>query len=127
MVNLLQQAETDLGAILGDGPGGDGLPITIIDPDGNTDVFNGLCTDISQIIDPDTGIAISGRSATISIRISLLIAAGFDIPVGIADAKGKPWVVEFENVNGVVYKFKVSQSNPDRTIGLVTCLLEAYK
>jgi hypothetical protein len=56
-----------------------------------------------------------------------LYAAGFELPKGIADSGSKPWIVEFLDINGLSYKFKVSQSDPDRGMGIVTMTLEAYK
>jgi len=82
--------------------------------------------DIAQVIDPDTGQAVSGRLASVAIRIGALTAAGLSLPVGIVDAGSKPWVMEFNDINGNPFKFKVSQSNPDRALGLVACLLELY-
>lgn len=121
-------AEQDLGVILEDSDTGFGWPITVTDPSGNsgTGPLTGFSDDIAQIIDPDTGQAVSGRLASVALRISSLTAAGLTLPRGIADSGSKPWVIEFDDINGNPYKFKVSQSNPDRALGLVTCLLELY-
>ena len=121
-------AEQDLGVILEDSVTGFGWPITVTDPSGNsgTGPLTGFSDDIAQTIDPDTGQAVSGRLASVALRISSLIAVGLELPRGIADSGSKPWVIEFDDVNGSPYKFKVSQSNPDRAIGLVTCILELY-
>lgn len=126
-MSLRQQAESDLGAILEDGVAGFGWPITITDPSGNVGTLTGFSDDISQIIDPDTGQAVSGRLALVSLRISSLTTAGLGLPQGIADTASKPWIVEFNDINGNPFKFKVSQSNPDRALGLVTCVLELYQ
>jgi hypothetical protein len=83
-----------------------------------------LTQDISQQIDPETGQLISGRVASIAVRLSSLLGIG--IPVAIADKNKRPWVVEFADVLGNMYTFRVSSSNPDRTIGVVSCLLEKY-
>ena len=127
-MNLRQLAEQDLGHIVEDGATGFGWPITITDPDGNSSSgpLTGLSNDISQIIDPDTGQAVSGRAASIAIRISTLYEEGFVLPQGIADTSIKPWTVEFEDINGLAYTFKITSTNPDRAIGLVTCTLEEY-
>jgi hypothetical protein len=121
-------AETDLGAILEDSVYGFGWPITVTDPDGNTapDMI-GYSDDISQIIDPDTGEAVSGRLASAALRISSLNTAGLGLPQGIADTASKPWLIQFDDINGNAFTFKVSESNPDRALGMVICLLELYK
>lgn len=126
-MSLRQLAETDLGVILEDSATGFGWPISVTDPDGNVGSLTGFSDDIAQVIDPDTGQAVSGRLASVALRISSLALAGLTLPRGIADTGSKPWVVEFDDINGNAYKFKVAQSNPDRALGLVTLLLELYE
>lgn len=127
MPGLRDIAATDNVAILEDDVGGFGWPITVTDPDGTVGALVGMSNDIAQVIDPDTGVAVSGRSASVSIAISSLTAEGLGLPVGIADKSKKPWLVAFDDINGNAHTFKVQQSNPDRTIGDVVCLLEAWE
>lgn len=126
-MSLRQLAEADLGVILEDSATGFGWPISVTDPDGNVGSLTGFSDDIAQVIDPDTGQAVSGRLASVALRISSLALVGLTLPRGIADTGSKPWVVEFDDINGNAYKFKVAQSNPDRALGLVTLLLELYE
>ena len=127
-MGLRDDAEADLGAILEDSTRGFGWPITLTDPAGNTASLTGFSNDISQLIDPDTGQAVSGRLAHVALRISALLASPVAaIPRGIADASIKPWLITFDDINGTAYTFKVSESDPDRTLGLVVCLLETYE
>lgn len=126
-MSLRAQAEQDLAFILEGDDQGFRWPIVVTDPAGtvSSGLF-GFSDDIAQIIDPDTGQAVSGRLASVAIRIAALSAQSLTLPEGIADASLKPWVIAFDDINGNPYTFKVTQSNPDRAIGLVTCLLEAY-
>jgi hypothetical protein len=125
-MGLREQAEADLGLILEDKDRGFGYDIILTDPSGTVRALTGFSDDIAQIIDPDTGIAVSGRLASVAIRTSTIIAAGLTLPRGIADAGIKPWLVQFNDINGNPFTFKVSQSNPDRALGLVTLMLELY-
>lgn len=128
-MSLRETAEADLAFILEGDEQGFRWPITVTDPAGNvSDGLFGLSNDIAQLIDPDTGQAVSGRLASVSIRIGALTAQvpSMALPQGIADAASKPWVVSFDDINGNPYTFKVAQSNPDRALGLVTCVLETY-
>jgi hypothetical protein len=125
-MGLRTLAEQDLGLILEDATTGFGWPISVTDPAGTVGALTGFSDDIAQIIDPDTGQAVSGRLASVALRISSLTTAGLTLPRGIADAGSKPWLVTFDDINGNAYTFKVSQSNPDRALGLVTLLLELY-
>jgi hypothetical protein len=122
-------AEQDLAFILEGDEHGFRWPIVVTDPAGNTsDGLYGLSDDIAQLIDPDTGQAVSGRMASVAIRIGALTAQAppMALPQGIADAGVKPWLVAFNDINGNAHTFKVAQSNPDRALGVVTCILEAY-
>jgi hypothetical protein len=125
-MGLRDLAEADLGRILEDAETGFGYPITLTDPSGTVLRLVGFSNDIAQVIDPDTGQIVSGRSASVALRVSTIIAAGLDLPRGIANSSSKPWVVEFDDLLGTPHKFKVFQSNPDRTIGMVTLILESY-
>lgn len=126
-MNLRQQAELDLGFIIEDQETGFGWPVSVTNPSGSAADLIGLSDDISQIIDPDTGQMVTGRLASVVFRISSLDTAGLGLPRGIADSGEKPWVVEFDDINGSPYKFKVSEANPDRAIGVVVCFLELYE
>jgi hypothetical protein len=125
-VGLRAVAEADLATILEDKIYGFGWDISVTDPAGATIDLVGFSRDISQVIDPDTGESVSGRFATVALRISSLIAGGLTLPEGIADAGQKPWVIQFNDINGFPFIFKVSQSRPDRALGIVTCVLENY-
>jgi len=100
--------------------------ITITDPDDNSAVVKGFTNDVAQVIDPETGQLVSGRIATIAIALRELTAAGLEIPEGIEDTTKKPWRINFEDMDGAEYHFKVFASNPDRALGVVTCELEIY-
>lgn len=126
MPGLRELAEADLSIIMEGDTFGPGWPITVTDPAGIVQPLKGLSSDISQLIDPDTGQAVSGRLATVAIRIQALIDVGLDLPVGIVDINSKPWIIQFDDINGNPYTFKVNESNPDRALGVVVCVLETY-
>lgn len=101
--------------------------ITVTSPEGLTAVLNGQSTDVHTTIDPETGIAVSGRRASVVLTMSALEAAGFSLPRNIAEANSKPWVVAFADIRGTVRTFKVCDAQPDHAIGIVVCHLEAYR
>jgi hypothetical protein len=126
-MGLRATAEADLASILEDGVHGFGWPITVTNPAGLVGSLTGFSDDISQVIDPETGQAVSGRVASVALRISSLSSIGLGLPKAIADSTSKPWIIQFNDINGNAFKFKVAQSNPDRALGIVVCLLELYK
>lgn len=125
-MGLRAQAALDLRAITEDAAGF-GWPITVTDPSGVTGALTGLSTDIGLMIDPETGIAVSGRKASVALALASLTAAGLGIPRGVADQAGKPWVVTFADVHGAPHTFKVQSTMPDRAAGIAVCMLEHYK
>lgn len=126
-MNLRLQAEADLEFILEDNLAGFGWAITLTDPNGTSSPLTGSPNDISQVVDPETGQVVSGRSASVALRVSSIFEAGFNsLPVGVADSNSKPWLAQFNDINGNSHTFKIIQTNPDRTLGIVTCILEAY-
>lgn len=126
MGSLRSLAISDGTEILEDSVEGAGWPIEVTDPDGTTADLTGFSQDIGQVIDPETDQVVSGRLASVVLPIASLTAAGLGIPEGIADATSKPWVMVFDDSEGVEHTFKVSESHPDRTIGQVLCFLEVY-
>ncbi len=126
-MGLRELAEADNKAILNDSTFGFGYSITVTNPAGLAKSFTGFSNDISQLIDPDTGVAVSGRLASVAIHIQDIYDAGLTLPVGVVDSAVKPWLVAFNDINGFAHTFKVSESNPDRAIGMLICILEFYK
>ena len=126
-MGLREQAETDNRAILNDSVNGFGFFISLTNPDGVVAPLTGFSNDISQLIDPDTGQAVSGRMASVALNINDIITAGLTLPVAIADSAGKPWLITFNDINGNTNTFKILKSNPDRAIGMIVCILEFYK
>ena len=125
-MSLRTQAAADAAAILEDSTTGFGWAITVTDPDATSADLTGFSSDIHQLVDPQTGVTVSGRSASVVLRIASLTAAGLGIPVGVAGASSKPWIVAFDDIVGTAWSFKVRESMPDRAIGVVICTLEPY-
>lgn len=123
-MSLADIASVDLRNILN----GDGDDVTLQSPDGTTAKFLANTQDISHAIDPQTGMLISGRTATVALSQIDLLAMNM-APCAVADTKSsKPWVVRFrETVSGVEHTFKVQETRPDRTIGALILILEFYR
>lgn len=124
---LRQLAQTDLAAILEDESQGFGWPIVVINPLGKSVSLSGRSNDVSEMINIDTGETISGRFASVTIRIQLLIDNGLSLPQAVPDSSDKPWLIKFDDINGNSYTFKVARSMPDRTLGSVNCVLEVWR
>jgi len=125
-MGLREQAVLDAQAFLED-ENGFGWPIAVTNPDGVDAEMIGFSNDIATAIDPETGMAISGRTASVALSLRSLDDNALGIPRGIADSEKAPWVIQFDDILGNAHTFKVKEANPDRALGIVTCTLEAYK
>jgi hypothetical protein len=132
-MGLREQAGLDLLGILEDRDGGFGWPITVTNPAGASLDLIGFSSDIGLTIDPETGVAISGRTASVALPISRILDAGFALPRAVTDTSSKPWLVRFDDAYGRSHLFKVQSADPDTSIGgggsggCITCKLEAYR
>ena len=127
-MNFLEIAQQDKAFTLKDSEFGFGTVITLTDPDLLSANVTGRANDVFFSIDPNTGVAVSGRTATIAVDMQELEEKGFStLPKGESDKTKKPWIVEYTDQLGKSYTFKVLEGNPDRTLGIVLCTLEFYK
>ena len=105
-----------------------GWPITITDPAGTSAVVTGFSNDVAQVLDPQTGEVIEGRTVTAVLSIATLTEAGFtSLPRSVVSDAQRPWVITFDDVNGNSGTFKVMSTNPDHTLGIIVCFLETYQ
>lgn len=126
-MNLRLQAAADLQAILSDTANGFARALTVTPPVGAPVALTGLWTDVGMSIDPNTGMMVTGRKASVSIARAALRAAGLADPKGVADSASKPWVISYVELDGVTTtRWKVSDVAPDRGLDIVTCMLEKY-
>ncbi|AUR81576.1 hypothetical protein NVP1009O_09 [Vibrio phage 1.009.O._10N.261.51.C9] len=125
-MNLRQLAEQDLTVTLEDADNGFGWPVTLVDPSGASANLTAQSQDIGLIVDPDTGVAVSGRTAAAVLRVSTIEACGLAVPEGEPRASTRPWRIVFTSTNGVETMFKVDDASRDRILGTVTLQLGVY-
>lgn len=124
-MSLRAQAKADLKSFL-ENDNEFGWPVVVTAPDSTTLNLIGYSNDIGLAIDPETGQAVAGRAASVTFHLSRFTDAGFDPPSGVTSTIEKPWIVAFEDSEGVSRTFKVAQGMPDRAAGVVVCILELY-
>ena len=123
-MGLREIAAADLKTIV-ENPDDFGWPVTVRNPDNVSAELVGLSTDISQTIDPDTGQAVSGRAASVTLVMSTLREKFGGLPRGVSE--GGAWTVVFHDIGGTAHAYKVLEALPDSALGCVVCLLEFYK
>jgi hypothetical protein len=124
-VSLLADAAATVREILNDVDNGFAVPITVTTPDGETAVINGFQRDVGLTIDPETGLSVSGRAASVTLPTADLTAAGFSLPENIPENDRRPWRVTWTPPNGAAQTMKVTATTPDK-LGCVVLHLERY-
>ena len=72
--------------------------------------------------------AVQLRMASASLRLATLAPLfGTKIPQAIHDSEDTPWIFEFNDASGAAFQWAVLKSRPDRTLGVVTCMLEHWE
>lgn len=126
-MGLREIAERDVFNILTDSSVGAAVSITVTPPGGADLDLTGYSNDIAQMIDPETGMAVSGRTVSVSIPIRSFVEAGVPLPRAILSETSNPWVVQFSDNYGRTHTWAVTATDPDYTLGFVNCILEDYQ
>jgi hypothetical protein len=106
-----------------------GLSIVVTSPGGTSVDMTGYAREIGQTIEPETGQAVAGMRASIDLPLADFRAAfgSSSLPVHVASAAGAPWRVSFDDAGGVNRAYKVVDTMPDLSLGVITCTLETYR
>lgn len=95
-----------------------GQAATVTNPDGVSLDVVGLHTDISQTLDPDTGIPVNHRVQHFAIAYDV-VEPVLGVPQGRTSTARGPWLVRKDNVD-----YRVAKSSPDRTANIILMTLE---
>lgn len=125
-MNLRDLAALDHAAILSDGADGFGWPVVVVAPSGQMAITTGFTSDVGEVIDPQSGMAVIGRRVTVQLLPGPIKTAGLGDVRAIADGNSKPWLVRFADVHGVGRTYKVMAVYPDQVLGSIRCDLESF-
>lgn len=121
-MGLRAQAAADAKAILEDSASGFGWPLSLTSPAGVELALTGYPADVSETVDPETGVAVVGRRTSVSVSLLSLP----ELPAAVPDSDRRPWLVTMADATGAVSTWKVVEVRPDRTLAVVVLYLEAY-
>lgn len=125
-MGIREQAAADFRSIAEDTVTGCACPVTVVSPAGQSAIVGGLSTDVSVTLDPETGLPVVGRRASVVVSRASMEAAGIGVPTQVSDESSRPWSVRFADVTGVVRSYKVIEVLPDRALGALVLILEFY-
>lgn len=113
-----------LSNIFTDGEGNNFLATSV--PTNGKITIQGLATRHSTTYNPDTGLEQVGENCHCSFSEKVLNDLGF----ATRNAKNKliikDWIVSWSDITGIV-RYKIKESYPDETLGLIRCQLALYE
>lgn len=125
-MSLFDDAAIELREIINDDLGAT-VVCTITSPDDVFYSFNCCMSDISQTLDVNTRERISGRRIEISVSMLDLAEVGFESIRGVEKKTEKPWRVEFNNVISKEGTYKIVETAPDSSLGIVVIHMEIMR
>jgi hypothetical protein len=126
-VSLRELAALDHAAILGDTSQGFAIPLVITSPAGVQIALAGFASDVGEIVDPESGLQVTGRRATVSFVQDPITQAGLGAVTAVAEENRRPWLVSFADAHGIVRTYKVIEVLPENDLGSLRCALEGYR
>lgn len=91
-------------------------------PGNETATINGIHTKHHTAIDGETGLKVNSKNAHVSFSESLLTALSYPVRNGNDEVAMKGHRV---TVDGITYK--IMETKPDETIGVIVCILAEYE
>lgn len=125
-MRLLDRVRKDSQKIMNSTRYGFSTDIELINPDGLTLPFKAIVAVIHNLIDPDTGVPVSGFLATASINILDLKDQSVEMPEGEMDENERPWLIRESDILGQQVTYKIVSTAPDKANGNIVCDLGAY-
>lgn len=125
MSELLNQARLDLRSFIADGSGF-GVDLIISTPDGITTAeVRGLASSHNLNVDPETGLFVNTKNIHFSVSESELSDLGYPVRVN-NEVAIKDHLITFDDSAGITRTFKIDETMPDETLGLIVCILGVY-
>ena len=124
-MGLIQQATDDWQRFSSD----EDLFGTSIDfeaPTSETATVVGFATKHNIGIDTE-GNLVNTKNAHISIAEKLLIDAGYPVRDANGEVSLKGHRIDYVDSTGISKKYKIKESFPDETIGMIVCILEDFE
>jgi len=98
------------------------VELTFTPPSGSPATILGYGTVHHLSFDPQTGRAVNSKNAHCSFAESLLTDAGYTVRV-LNEVSMKNHKVRFKDSAGITRNYKINETFPDETLGLIVCIL----
>lgn len=125
-MGLIDQAKKDIEQITSN-LDGFGVEMTLTAPTSQSITIKGLHKKHHLGIDPEKGVAVNTKTASVSFSEKFLTDQGYPVrnSKGVVDLKKH--LVDVKDSTGNSEKYIIEQWFPDETIGLIVCILGTYE
>ena len=122
-IDLLAKARKDAQNIT---IGAFGVDLTLTPPAGSPVSVRGLASKHHLQIDPETGFYVNVKNTHVNISESSLVALSYPIRNANNEVAMKGHVISYADSSGNVASYKIDETRPDETLGLIICILGDY-
>lgn len=77
-------------------------------------------------IDTETGLPVNSKNTHCSVNEEVLTDAGFTVRNTGGEVAMVGWKVTYTDSSGTVWVYKINETMPDETLGLIVCYLGDY-
>jgi hypothetical protein len=124
-MNLMDEAKQDILEITSDADNGFGKEITFTAPDNSEATVTGLHTKHHLGVDSD-GNAINTKNAHIAVSESLLTDQNYPVRNSKGEVSLRNHIVSVSDSTGTVCTYKIKETYPNESTGLIVCILSDY-
>lgn len=124
-MGLIDQAKKDIEQITSNS-NEFGVSMTFTAPTSKTATVTGLHKKHHLGIDPEKGVAVNTKTASVSVSEKFLADAGYPVRNGNGVVDLKKHLVAVKDSTGTTETYIIEQWFPDETIGLIVCTLGTY-
>lgn len=121
MPGLIEKAKNDWQRFTSD-PSGAGIAITFEAPTTQIAEITGLATKHHIGLDTE-GNPINTKNAHVSVSEQLLVDEGYPVRNGDGEVSMINHKVTYKDSTGVSKDYKIQETFPDETVGIITCIL----
>lgn len=117
---MLSTARNDIAEIL---QGEFSSPVKIISPANFSVQLNALASKHHLGVDPENGNPVNSKNAHVSLPESKLVSLGYTVRNASNEVSLIGHKVEYTDSSGTLCKYRINETFPDETLGVIVCIL----
>lgn len=103
------------------------VDLTVDNLQGLSSIIKGFASKHHLGIDPETGLPVNTKNVHCSISEKVLVDAGFTVRNSEREISMLNWKITWTDTSGNAWIYKINETMPSETLGLIVCFLGDYE